>query len=68
MAMTSAERSRKWRLTNPLKKKLGDIAWRKLNPKREKFVADRWRAKNKDKLNAQQRARRALKRTLDETP
>jgi hypothetical protein len=56
--MTSAERSRKWRLTHVVEKKLYDGAWREENPERCREMGSAWRTRNKDAVNERRRARR----------
>jgi hypothetical protein len=61
MPMTSAERSRKWRESHIVEKKLMDAEWVERNPERVRAIRLAYYARNRDAINARRRALRALR-------
>ena len=63
MAMTSAERSRKWRQSHVVEKKLMDADWAERHPERVREIRLAYYKRNRDAINARRRARRAACRS-----
>jgi hypothetical protein len=62
MPMTSAERSRKWRLSHVVEKKLMDAGWVERNPERVRAIRYAYYVRNREAINARRRARRAAQK------